>query len=163
LVAEAEAGAAAAEHSRSQALLQEPEGTAPLDPMGYVSLNGWNDMIYAQIKNGKIQNTIVLIDTSLIVTFSQGFDYFIEIDSLLPIPGIGWSYDGTSFSPPPVPKIPQLYSTLSILPDSANEGDIAITVDTQIKYIYALGSWAQSALVPLSYINRLKLTQSVIS
>ena len=45
-------------------------------------------------------NTIVLDDESLIPLFSAGFDYFIEIDGLEPLPGVGWSYDGTNFTPP---------------------------------------------------------------
>jgi hypothetical protein len=57
-------------------------------------------MIFAQILNGIVQNTIVLDDLSLQNLFSANFDYFIRVDTLTPQPGIGWSYDGTSFSPP---------------------------------------------------------------
>jgi len=57
-------------------------------------------MIYAQIKNNKVQNTIVLEDASLESTFAQGFDVLVRIDNLTPQPGIGWSYDGMNFSAP---------------------------------------------------------------
>lgn len=63
-------------------------------------------MIYAQILSGSVQNLIVLTDTSLIPSFSAGFDYFIEIDTLTPMPGIGWSYDGTNFTAPTPPSSP---------------------------------------------------------
>jgi len=62
-------------------------------------------MIYAQILSGSVQNLIVLTDTSLIPSFSAGFDYFIEIDTLIPMPGIGWSYDGTNFTGPTPPTV----------------------------------------------------------
>lgn len=57
-------------------------------------------MIYAQILNGIIENIIVLDDPSLSSLFSQGFDYFIRIDNLNPVPQIGWLYNGSSFSDP---------------------------------------------------------------
>lgn len=57
-------------------------------------------MVFAQIKNGIIQNTIVLEDLSLESMFSQDFDYFIQIDNISPTPGIGWTYDGTKFTEP---------------------------------------------------------------
>jgi hypothetical protein len=56
-------------------------------------------MIYAQILNGIVVNTIVLTDTNLVSVFSEGFDYFIQIGNLTPQPGIGWSYNGTNFTP----------------------------------------------------------------
>lgn len=59
-------------------------------------------MIYAQIKNGIVQNTIVLDDLSLEPLFAQGFDYFLCIDDIQPSPGIDWNYDGQQFSPPTI-------------------------------------------------------------
>lgn len=56
-------------------------------------------MIYAQIKSGVVVNTISLTDVGLISLFSTGFDSFIRIDTLSPVPGIGWTYDGMNFSP----------------------------------------------------------------
>lgn len=64
-------------------------------------------MVYAQITNGIVQNTVILEDASLESLFSDGFDYFIQIDNLNPQPGIGWGYDGTNFSmPAPAPALP---------------------------------------------------------
>lgn len=59
-------------------------------------------MIYAQISNGKVANTIVLQDSSLESLFSQGYDSLIRIDTLTPQPGCGWSYNGSTFTAPTV-------------------------------------------------------------
>ena len=60
-------------------------------------------MIYAQVKDGIVKNTIVLEDENLLLLFKDGFDQVVRIDQLSPKPGIGWSYDGTNFSAPPAP------------------------------------------------------------
>lgn len=57
-------------------------------------------MIWARIKKGIVTNCIVLDDLSLKDLFSEGYDYFIRVDELDPQPGIAWSYDGKTFSPP---------------------------------------------------------------
>lgn len=57
-------------------------------------------MVYAQILNGVIINTIVLDDTSLIPLFAKGFDTFIEIDQIPGSPGVGWTYNNGTFTPP---------------------------------------------------------------
>jgi hypothetical protein len=57
-------------------------------------------MTYAQILGGLVQNTIIIDDPSMVPTFSDGFDYCIRIDTLDPVPGIGWGYDGSNFTPP---------------------------------------------------------------
>lgn len=62
-------------------------------------------MVYAQIKNNEVKNTIVLNDDSLLPVFSQNWDHCIRIDELRPMPGIGWSYDGQEFAPPPPEEI----------------------------------------------------------
>jgi hypothetical protein len=71
-------------------------------------------MIYAQIKDGVVLNTIVLEDTSLESVFSAGFDYFISIDAVNPKPSIGWGYDGSAFSPivPPVITTQSKYESI---------------------------------------------------
>lgn len=58
-------------------------------------------MVYAQIKDGIIKNTIVLDDMSLLNVFLDGFDYLLRVDDLDPQPSIGWSYDGSNYAPPP--------------------------------------------------------------
>lgn len=59
-------------------------------------------MIYAQVKDGFVVNTIVLDDETLIPLFLEGFDYLIEITLTPGNPSIGWSYDPNTetFSPP---------------------------------------------------------------
>lgn len=63
-------------------------------------------MIFAQISNNTVVNTIVLDDSSLISIFSPTYDYFLEIDNITDINGnaigIGWFYSPitNSFYPP---------------------------------------------------------------
>lgn len=57
-------------------------------------------MVYAQINNGIIVNAIVVDENTPLELFSQGYDNFIRVDELSPVPGKGWSYDGSSFSAP---------------------------------------------------------------
>lgn len=57
-------------------------------------------MIYAQILQGIVKNTIVVDEDTPMDLFAQNFDYFIRIDNLTPMPGISWSYDGAQFSAP---------------------------------------------------------------
>lgn len=56
-------------------------------------------MVYAQVKDGVVKNTLVLDDASIEHLFLVGFDYLIRVDILDPQPGPGWKYDGTNFSP----------------------------------------------------------------
>lgn len=58
-------------------------------------------MVFAQILNGVIVNTIVLNDPSLLGLFSQSYDSVLQVDATYPQPGIGWTFDGIQFSPPP--------------------------------------------------------------
>ncbi len=62
-------------------------------------------MIYAQIRDGIVKNTIVVDETTPMNLFSQEFDYFLRIDNLSIIPGIGWNYDGDDYIPPLDPEI----------------------------------------------------------
>lgn len=55
-------------------------------------------MVYAQIKNGVVENTIVLDDLSIYGLFLTGYDHLIRIDEMVPQPGIGWLYDGNGFT-----------------------------------------------------------------
>ncbi len=63
-------------------------------------------MIFAQISNQFIVNTIILTDGSLVDLFlndpSTGtpYDYVLRIDMVYPQPGINWSFDGIQFYPP---------------------------------------------------------------
>lgn len=69
-------------------------------------------MIYAQIRNSTVVNTIVLNDASLICLFSTDsngvpYDSLIQIDTLFPQPAIGWIYDGINFFYPSVIAVVQ--------------------------------------------------------
>lgn len=58
-------------------------------------------MVYAQIRNQVVVNTIVLDDPTILHLFKVGFDDCVRVDQLSPQPGIGWSYSlGNGFSPP---------------------------------------------------------------
>lgn len=57
-------------------------------------------MIFSQIQDGVIVNTIVLNDIDDLPLFMGDFDYVLQIDQLYPRPGIGWTFDGITFSPP---------------------------------------------------------------
>jgi hypothetical protein len=60
-------------------------------------------MIFAQIMNGRVVNTIVLNSSALLSNFTSDplsgnpYDYVIQIDYVYPQPGIGWGFDGTGF------------------------------------------------------------------
>lgn len=63
-------------------------------------------MIFAQIKNGVILNTIVLANETNVSLFEDGFDACIRIDTITPHPAIGWTYENEEFSPPEAPTPP---------------------------------------------------------
>lgn len=65
-------------------------------------------MIYAQIKDKILKNTIVLDNVNIVHLFSNGFDYCIDITEINPRPSIGWIYDNDTFSPP-VPNVSNIY------------------------------------------------------
>lgn len=57
-------------------------------------------MIFAQIKNNVVVNSIILDDPSLLSLFSEGFDECLRIDNIDPQPGKGWSYVDGAYSQP---------------------------------------------------------------
>lgn len=63
-------------------------------------------MIYAQIKDGVVVNTIVLEDDDLLPLFQTNlitgdtYDHVLLIQHLYPRPGIGWTFDDIQFFPP---------------------------------------------------------------
>lgn len=58
---------------------------------------------YAQIKNGKVQNIIVLEDPNLKSLFGKGFDALVEITQEPGHCQIGWNHDSKTnrFFPDP--------------------------------------------------------------
>jgi hypothetical protein len=62
-------------------------------------------MIYAQITNNTIMNTIILHDVSLLPFFQTDpngnpYDSVIQIDNIYPQPGINWWFDNILWNPP---------------------------------------------------------------
>jgi len=56
-------------------------------------------MIFALIKNGIVENTIVA-ELSFIGHIASQWDFIIRVDELEQRPGIGWAYDGVDFTAP---------------------------------------------------------------
>lgn len=94
-------------------------------------------MIYAQILNGLILNVIELDDSTLVSEFTNGFDFCIQIDTLSPVPAIGWKYDGTSFYSPAILALIQNNVIVSII----NDFDTYITANvSSYQYIIDITS-----------------------
>lgn len=58
-------------------------------------------MVLALIKNNIIENTIIVEDESISFNFHNRYAV-LRIDNLNPQPGIGWTWDGTSFLQPQI-------------------------------------------------------------
>lgn len=54
---------------------------------------------YAEITDGKVTNVAVCDDPS----FAEQMGWIGSIDTLNPEPGVGWTYDGTTWTPPTPP------------------------------------------------------------
>ena len=74
-------------------------------------------MVYAQILNNIVVNTIELEDSTLVSIFTQGYDACLQIDNLSPVPAIGWKYDGTNFYSPAVLALIQGNLVVNIIQD----------------------------------------------
>lgn len=59
-------------------------------------------MFYALVKNGVVVNTIVA-DADFIALIQSQYDHCVQITNEPGSPSMGWTYDGTSFSPPTPP------------------------------------------------------------
>ena len=56
-------------------------------------------MIWALIKNGKVENTIIA-DQNFIDQIAADWDLCVPVDELEPQPGIGWDHNGSNFVSP---------------------------------------------------------------
>jgi hypothetical protein len=68
-------------------------------------------MIYAQISNNVIMNTFELEDASLLSLFQTDpngnpYDSVIQVDTMTPQPGMGWTFDNVNWNPPAIPAPP---------------------------------------------------------
>lgn len=66
-------------------------------------------MVFAQIKDGIVQNTITINDISLLGLFQNDpngnpYDLILQVDNKTPQPGIGWTFDNVNWSPPKLPS-----------------------------------------------------------
>ena len=97
-------------------------------------------MIYAQISNNTIVNTIELNDESLLPLFQidqngNSYDSVIEIESIIPQPGIGWTFDNVNWNSPPAPPA------------------VLDSIDTYMTIVQAAMTFGQSLMVQFSAQN----------
>lgn len=57
------------------------------------------EKIFALIKNGVVVNTIVA-DDDFIDQIEDQYDHCVDTSDMIQRPPIGWSYDGSNFTPP---------------------------------------------------------------
>lgn len=57
-------------------------------------------MIFAQIKDGKVENVFELDNLNLLDYFKLGFDHVERVDDKNPRPGIGWTFENGAFANP---------------------------------------------------------------
>lgn len=62
-------------------------------------------MVYAQVRNNVIINTLELDDASLLHLFQTDqngnlYDSLVQLDSIVPQPGIGWTFNNVNWNPP---------------------------------------------------------------
>ena len=102
-----------------------------------------------------VQNTIVLEDLNLESLFAKGFDSLVRVDNLTPQPGIGWGYNGTSFTAPAVSTpSPQQLAEQQIIND-INFGQNLITQFAAANAVAGISQSTGSTLAVLSYTANL--------
>ncbi len=82
-------------------------------------------MVYAQISNGMVVNTIALDNTSLLPLFQldpygNPYDAILQIDQIYPQPSIGWAFDGMGFYVPSTLALIQNNTIVSVCQNSSN-------------------------------------------
>lgn len=63
-------------------------------------------MQFACIKNGVVENTIIVENENLLPNLRKEWDHVIQIDDIDPMPSRGWSYTEGAFMPPVVEETP---------------------------------------------------------
>lgn len=66
-------------------------------------------MRFALIKAGQVVNVAIFDDIP-----GDGFGQVVSLEGLDPQPSVGWTYNGTSFEPPPEPVAPALLPHVSV-------------------------------------------------
>lgn len=87
-------------------------------------------MIYAQIRNGVIVNTIVLDDRRLEPIFAEGFDELRRIDHLPNPPGMFWQTDARDPNRYLPPKEPPLQDQLAAEQSRLAQVQVDLAVST---------------------------------
>lgn len=100
-------------------------------------------MVYAQIKDGVVKNTIVLNDAALSSLFSPGFDYFLRIDNLSPVPRIGDLYNGSIFTLVDDLTPPQVYTSTPVNLTSLSSYYVGINVASAVTVNLPVGYTGQ--------------------
>lgn len=119
-------------------------------------------MIYAQINNNIVINVVELDNIANLSNIQKDqngnpFQYVIEIEDLSPMPGIGWVYNGTVFSP-------------SSVPDDAYGNVVTFSTDTiidtytsnGIAYPFPAGTPQAQVYLSIAMSENLNLFQSAV-
>lgn len=62
---------------------------------------------YALVKDGQVVNVIVVDDVGFLDVIRDDYDHIEPVDEHDPRPGMGWAYDGATFTAPPPPPDPE--------------------------------------------------------
>ncbi len=95
--------------------------------------------MYALIRNGVVRNVIVATG-DFIATILANWDAAIDISDLDPKPGIGWTYNGTTFSPPPPgPPPPPVFDRMAAARTTWANAPAAVKTQALTAIAIALG------------------------
>lgn len=117
-------------------------------------------MIYAQIRNGVIVNTIDLKDESLLSLFETDqngtpYDLIEQVDSIVPQPGIGWTFDNVNWNPPVVIVPQTTVEMYTALVQNAITFGQSLTVQFATQNVMAGITQAGQTLAVLNYAANL--------
>ena len=118
-------------------------------------------MIYAQIRNNIIINTIILDDPSLISLFSidqngNTYDSLVQIDNIVPQPGIGWTFDNVNWNPPtPIPTSQTLVDIYTAVVQNAINFGQALIVQFATQNVMAGITQSGKTQAMLNYCSNL--------
>lgn len=120
--------------------------------------------MFAQIVDGKVVNVIVA-DQAFVDSVQE---HYVNIDDADPRPGIGWSFDGTTFirnTPPEVidPRLMKI-AIISIESDDANElvngNELTCSIGSTVSVAIEVRAISDDSVLPISEIFRLPISAS---
>ena len=117
-------------------------------------------MVYAQILDNTIVNTIELDDSSLLPLFQSDpdgnpYDSVVQIDSIVPQPGIGWWFDNVNWNAPEIPVPLTTVEEYTALVQAAMDFGQALTVQYATQNVMAGITQAGLTLAVLTYTTDL--------